>query len=82
MDIQMEEYSTLVAESGRAFQLQAQPKRESSFPPGRGPTRTSGGTPGSAGSGTALAGLPVRVGVAFPGAENSGSASVGRAGLQ
>jgi hypothetical protein len=28
----MEEYSTLVAESGRAFQLRAQPKRESSFP--------------------------------------------------
>jgi hypothetical protein len=32
MDIQMEEYSTLAAESGRAFQLPAKLKRESSFP--------------------------------------------------
>ena len=42
MDIQMEEYSTLLAESGGAFQLRAKSKRESSFPVGRCPARTSG----------------------------------------
>src|SRR5690349_20782566 len=51
MDIQMEEYSTLVAESGRAFQLRAKLKRESSFPFGAmsGPARQCRRRPGRPG---------------------------------
>src|SRR5215471_4223190 len=43
MDIQMEEYSTLLTESRRAFHLRAWSKRESSFLPDR-PGQVSGAT--------------------------------------
>ena len=57
----MEEYSALSAESGRAFQLQAWPKRESSFPAGPGQRAFQAAPAGIPGLDTTLTGFPRQV---------------------